>query len=77
MVDYYQLLNKDVPPKVWLAVVKANVIHGESLSQPSDEGTISADIESPDELRCFIGCMLDLLRKGYVLDADFKFSSTG
>ncbi len=73
MVDYYYLLNQKVPEEIWLKITKDN-----QYVRPLkhfDEQQIIADVEDTIELRNFIGCLLDLLERGYRYNVDFEFST--
>lgn len=74
MVDFYQLLNLKILPDIWTGIASSN-----RWSKPLDytDSIINASVDKTSDLRNLIGCLLDLLEKGYRLDIDFGFSSAG
>jgi len=74
MVEYYGLLNKNVPEGTWNVIAERHS-YSESL-QYSNE-VILANVEKTSDLRNLIGCIFDLLESGYQYGKDFEFTTLG
>ena len=71
MTDYYELLNIRVPKDVWIQVAKS---HSWIRPLQYTEKEIIANVDETIDLRNFIGCILDLIKRGYRYEVDFEFS---
>jgi hypothetical protein len=74
LVDYYMLLNNRVPKRVWVDIARSHHF-GRPLGYTERE--IIADVDETVDLRNLIGCILELLRRGYRYEVDFEFSTAG